>query len=153
MALSRRRRYYPIGLDIIGKECVVVGGGRVAERKVMRLLEYGAQITVVSPKLTPLLQKWARQDLFCHRKKKFSNDLLQGQFLVFALTDDLSVNRRIACEARKKNILVNVAKPGEASTFFLPALLRRPSFSIAVSTEGRSPRTAKRIREKLEKIL
>ncbi|OGX14003.1 MAG: hypothetical protein A2351_08455 [Omnitrophica bacterium RIFOXYB12_FULL_50_7] len=153
MVPPKPRRYYPIGLDITDRECLVVGGGRVAERKVMRLLAYGAKVTVVSPELTPSLKKWARQDMFCHQKKKFSNDILREQFLVFALTDDLSVNRRIACEARKKNILANVAKPGGASAFILPAVLRRPSFSIAVSTEGRSPRTAKRIREKLKKIL
>ncbi|MDD5226946.1 MAG: bifunctional precorrin-2 dehydrogenase/sirohydrochlorin ferrochelatase [Candidatus Omnitrophica bacterium] len=153
MKFSKQRCYYPIGLDVAGKECVVIGGGRVAERKVTRLLEYGAQVTVVSPVLTPLLKKWVRQDLVLYRKKKFSNDILQKQHLVFALTNDLSVNRRIACEARKKNIPVNVAKPGKASTFILPAVLRRPSFSIAISTGGRCPKSARKIREKLEKIL
>ena len=150
---SSSKRYYPVGLDVNGKECLAVGGGRVAERKVKRLLEYGARITVVSPTLTPLLERWFGQGLFLFRQKKFSKNMIRKQCLVFALTDDLPLNRRIAREAQKKKILVNVAKPGKASSFILPSVLRRPSYSVAVSTEGRSPARAKKIRKKIEILL
>ena len=147
------KRYYPVGLDVTGKECLVVGGGRVAERKVKRLLEYRAKVTVVSPSLTSSLQRWARRGSFLYQKKNFSKNMIRKQSLIFALTDDLPLNCRIALEAQKKKILVNVAKPGKASSFILPAVLHRPSFSVAVSTEGRSPSRAKKIREKIEALL
>ncbi len=153
MSPLKKKRYYPVGLDITGRECLVVGGGNVAERKIRRLLEYGAKVRVVSPDLTPLLAAWAAQRKLRHDRTRFSPPLLKKQILVFAATDDTKLNQKIVRLAVRRDILVNAAKPGQVSGFIVPALVRCPSFTVAVSTEGRSPGTAKRVREKLEKIL
>ena len=153
MKRADRAQYYPVGLNITGKECLVVGGGKVAERKIKRLLDYGAKVQVVSPSLTPLLQEWTGKGLLKYRRARFSDPLLGKQTLVFAATDDTKLNQRIVRLAKRKRILANAAKPGRVSGFIVPALLKRRSFTVAISTEGCSPKTAKRIRKKLEKIL
>lgn len=153
MPRAKKSRYYPIGLDIAGKECLVAGGGRVAERKIRRLLEYGAKIHVVSPDLTPLLKKWVAKRRIRHQRARFSPAFLKKQILVFAATDDTKLNQRIVRLAARRGTFANAAKPGGASSFIVPALLKRGSFSIAVSTEGRSPVKAKRIKDELERIL
>ncbi len=153
MARSNPRCYYPIGLDIAGRECLVVGGGKVAERKIKRLLDYGAKVQVVSPLLTVLLQEWAGQGLLKYRKGRFASSLLKKQVLVFAATDDVKLNQRIVRLAERKKMLANSAKPGKASGFIVPALLKRESFTVAVSTGGSSPAKAKKIKDGLERIL
>lgn len=153
MPRAKKSRYYPIGLDIAGRECLVVGGGKVAERKIRRLLEYGAKVRVVSPDLTPLLTKWADERKFQYQRVRFSSGFLQKPVLVFAATDDIEWNQRIVRLAVRKGIFVNAAKPGQISGFIVPALVQRPSFTVAVSTEGRSPAKAKKLKEQLEKIL
>jgi siroheme synthase-like protein len=153
MPRAKKGRYYPIGLDIAGKACLVAGGGRVAERKIRRLLEYEAKIHVVSPDLTPLLKKWATERRIRYQRAKFSANLLKKQVLVFAATDDIELNQRIVRLAARRGIFANAAKPGRVSSFIVPALLKRGSLSIAVSTEGRSPAKAKKIKNRLERIL
>ena len=153
MARSKSRCYYPIGLDISGRECLVVGGGKVAERKIKRLVDYGARVQVVSPSLTPLLQIWADKRFLKYQQGKFSSALLKKQTLVFAATNDTKLNQKIAQLALRKGIFANVANPGRVSGFIVPALVKRPSFTVAVSTEGRSPSRAKKLKDKLEKIL
>lgn len=122
-------RYYPIGLDIKGKRCVVAGCGNVARRKIDRLRRFGAKVVVVNP---------------------YNKRFLKDAFLVFACTNKLSVNKEIARDARELDILVNVAKPGNAGTFILPAIVEKGGFLIAVSTHGKSPARAKRLCEKIK---
>lgn len=153
MTLPKPRRYYPIGLDIAGRECLVVGGGKIAERKIRRLLEYGAKVRVVSPELTPLLTEWVAQRRLRYQRARFLPALLKKQGLVFAATDDAKLNQRIVQMAERKRIFANSAKPGQVSGFIVPALVKRPSFTVAVSTEGRFPAKAKKLKEKLERIL
>lgn len=147
------KSYYPLALDLDGKRCLVVGGGRVAERKVKRLLEYGAKVELVSPSLTPALEQWAREGRFQCRRGRFSGRYLKKQTLLFAVTDDVSLNQRIVKTAGKKGILVNCAKPGNASGFIVPAVVKRGSFTVAISTDGRSPKKARALRRKLEGVL
>lgn len=146
-------KYYPVGLKVAGRECLVVGGGRVAERKVRSLLEYGAKVRIVSPLLTPFLGRLAERGDLKWQERKFSALLFRQPVLAFALTDDIALNRRVARLAKSRGVPVNVANPGKDSSFILPAVLRRRSFTVAVSTDGRSPARAKRIRDRLERIL
>jgi len=149
----KKRNYYPAFLDISRRKCLVIGGGKVAERKVERLLKFRAKLRIVSPKLTPRLLKWAELRRFGVVFRVFRPSDLRGADLVFALTDRPVLNRSIARAAQKRKIWVNVAKPGEASDFILPALLERPSFTVAVSTRGRSPARARKLKARLEKLL
>ncbi len=121
----------------------------MAERKVKALLNCRAQIRLISPRITPALKKMAGRRKLKWRSRPFRGGDLRGAFLVFAATDDPEVNRLIAAQTKKTNTLVNVANLPEASSFLVPAVVRRGGLLIAVSTSGHSPALAKRIRQEL----
>ena len=140
---------YPIMLRLNGKKTVVVGGGKVAERKVKGLLGTGALVSVVSPELTDELLRLARDGDIVWLDKTFSKDDIQDAFLVFAATNDEGVNQFVRSVA-KDHQLVMVADDPEDSDFHVPAQVQRGRLSITVSTGGASPILAGKIREQLE---
>jgi precorrin-2 dehydrogenase/sirohydrochlorin ferrochelatase len=142
--------YYPIFLDLSGREVLVVGGGKVAERKVTNLLEAGAVITVVSPRLTPALKALVKNGKVAHQGKRFSSDDLSGSPLIFAASCCADVNSKVAKAAKGQGLLVNVADAPELCSFILPAVVSRGPLKIAISTSGESPFAAAHLREKLE---
>ena len=142
--------YYPAFLDLRGRNCLVVGGGAVAERKVESLLECGALVKVVTREATSALAELARSGSIELGLRDYISDDLLGIFLVIAATDDPTVQARIGSEAKERGLLVNVVDDPANCTFIVPAVARRGELSIAVSTGGRSPALAARIREKLE---
>ena len=143
-------RLYPMMVELAGRRCVVVGGGAVAERKVRRLLEFRAAVTVVSPAATAPLERlaWAGRLEFLRRPVRIAD--LRGAFLVVAATDNPEVNRRVVRAATRRGALVNVADDPAACTFQVPSIIRRGDLTIAISTGGGSPALAKRLRERLE---
>ena len=142
--------HYPVFLDLRGQTCLIVGGGRVAERKAQPLLDAGAAITVVSPALVAELQKLVASGAIRHHAKSFDESDLDGAFLVIAATDAVEINRNVGRLCRQRGILVNVAAPPEESSFIVPSTVRRGSLSIAISTGGISPALSKKIRLSLE---
>ena len=142
-------RFYPINLNIKGKMCIVVGGGEVAERKVKNILLCQGRVKIVSPKLTSKLAELYRQKRIDYVKSEYSKSLLKGAYLVYAATSDRKVNSIIAKDAANSGILVNVCDSVRESTFILPAVLRKKGITVAVSTDGISPKKAVRIRDKL----
>ena len=144
-------RYYPIFLNIRGKRCVVVGGGLVALRKVKALLEHEANVEVISPELCPELSQLAKSRAIQVLQKNYNGGDLQGAFIAIAATDDGEINNKVAEEARAKGVLVNVVDDSEHSDFIVPSQLRRGDITIAVSTAGKSPALARKIRTRLEK--
>ncbi len=146
-------KYYPINLNIRDKFCVVIGGGKVAERKVKNLLHCGARVKVVSPDLTPLLSKWVSQGKIDYSRSEYRVGYLKGAFLVYAATSNRKVNAGIARDAILRKLLVNVADAPMKSTFILPAVVRKREVSIAVSTNGLSPAKSVRIRDRLKTLL
>lgn len=148
--------WYPVFLNLKGEKCLVVGGGVVAERKVWSLLECGARVKVVSPQATPALLRLAAEGAIEFEQRAFKpcdlNDLRPGRGLIFGATDDEQVNRQVFEEAFFRGLAVNIADNPDLCTFIVPAVLRRGSLGIAVSTEGKSPLLARRIRERLEKF-
>lgn len=143
-------KYYPILLDVRERPCLVIGGGRVGERKALSLLEAGADVTVVSPALTPKLAALASSGKVRHLGKAFEENDLAGAFVVIAATDSAEVNSLAARLCRRKGILVNVASPPDESCFLVPSTVERGDLLIAVSTGGASPAVSRRIREELE---
>ncbi|CRF28784.1 uroporphyrinogen-III C-methyltransferase [Mycobacterium tuberculosis] len=146
--------WYPVLLDLEGKPCLVVGGGRVAERKARTLLEAGANVTVVSPQLTPQLEAWAAEGLIRTQRQEFISGLpvLAQARLVFAATGDAEVNAQVCAEAEALGKLVNSADDAEAGGFIVPAILRRGRLTLAVSTAGASPALAAKVRRQLEDV-
>ncbi|MBI4304097.1 MAG: bifunctional precorrin-2 dehydrogenase/sirohydrochlorin ferrochelatase [Chloroflexi bacterium] len=143
--------YYPMFLNITGKSCVVVGGGEVALRKVKILLEHGAKVEVISPELCPELEKLARTDTVKVLQREYRARDLNGAFIAIAATDNDEVNRKVVQEARERTVLLNVVDKPEDCDFIVPSYLRRGDVTIAVSTGGRSPALARKLRTELEK--
>lgn len=136
-------------LRLDGKKAVVVGGGRVAERKVTGLLGTGAQISVISPEVTDVLRTLAIQGTINWHSRQFDKTDLKGAFMIFATTNDSQLNQLVK-QAAAPHQLIAIADDPEGSDFHVPAHVQRGRLSIAVSTGGASPILAKKIRGQLE---
>lgn len=142
---------YPVFLNLQGKKCLVVGGGRVAERKVRNLICCGANVHVVSPVLTEGLQKMLDHGQIIYRQGFYQTADLDGVFLVISATDDEVVNNVVAVDCAGRNILVNVVDDPPRCNFFVPSVVHRGALQLAISTGGKSPQLAKTLRQSLEK--
>jgi precorrin-2 dehydrogenase/sirohydrochlorin ferrochelatase len=143
-------RYYPINLEINNRNCLVVGGGQVGTRKVMGLLECGAAVSVVSPKATERIIHLMTQKKIIWHKRTYRTSDMQNRFLVIGATDNESLNRRIHTDAQNQKVLCNIADRPEICNFILPAVVQRGDLVIAVSTSGKSPAFAKKLRKDLQ---
>ncbi len=144
------KRVYPIALTHPETwEAVVVGGGRVAERKVRGLLAVGARVRVVSPRVTPQLRRWAEEGRLQWVARPYQSGDLAGARLAFAATDQRSVNAQVARDARGLGVWCNVADAPAEGDFHVPAVYRDDEVVLAVSTGGRSPRLARALRDHL----
>jgi len=150
---SQVSAYYPVFLNISGRKCVVVGGGQVALRKVKVLLEHGADVKVISPDLCPELVQLAESGEIRSLNREYRTGDLADVFVAIAATDNIDINRQVVAEARSKAVLTNVVDDAENSDFIVPSYLRRGQVTIAVSTAGKSPALARKIRSRLEKEL
>ncbi len=144
--------YYPIFLRIEQKKCVVIGGGKVAARKVKTLLSYGAQVEVISPEVVPELVEWAEEGKITLYLRPYQEGDLKGAFLVVAATNNPEVQAQVVSEAEKEGLLINVVDQPEKSNFIVPSVVRRGRLTLAISTSGASPALARRLRETLEEL-
>ena len=143
-------RYYPIHLDIQNRNCLVVGGGGVGTRKVMTLLNCGAKVTVVSPDISEKLHNLADSPSLTLKQRPYQSEDLAGMFLVIGATDDETLNRQISRDAEQRSTLCNIADRPEICNFILPSIVQRDDLIITISTSGRSPALAKKLRKSLE---
>jgi precorrin-2 dehydrogenase/sirohydrochlorin ferrochelatase len=143
-------RYYPVHLDIKNRNCLVVGGGSVGTRKVTTLLACGAKVAVVSPQANEELQKLARAGSITLKERRFRAADLDHMFLVIGATDDETLNRQISKDAENRNILCNIADRPAVCNFILPSIVHRGDLVITISTSGKSPALAKKLRKTLE---
>ncbi len=143
-------KYYPVNLDIKKKNCLVIGGGAVATRKVKTLLACGACVTIVSPEVTDSLKELAGKGIIVLEKRPYGPADLNGMFLVIGATNIDGLNTKIASDARHQNILCNIADKPEACNFILPSVVNRGDLIIAISTSGKSPAFSKQLRKNLE---
>lgn len=130
---------------------MVIGGGLVAERKVRGLLSAGGAVRVVSPVVTSGLASLAQQHTIDWCQKTYSRADLDGALLVFAATDNPSVQQSICHDARLGGVLINVGDAPQACDFQVPATLRRGELILSVSTNGTSPAVAAMVRRRLER--
>ncbi|MGD9949866.1 MAG: bifunctional precorrin-2 dehydrogenase/sirohydrochlorin ferrochelatase [Desulfobulbus sp.] len=144
---------YPVSLEITGRLCVVVGGGKVAARKVRGILAAGGRVRILSPELTPQLATLVAQGTIEWWQKTFVSEDLADAFLVFAATDKPSVQAEIIEAARSRNLLINVADGPELCDFQVPAVLRRGDLSISIATNGKTPAVAALIRKRLGEVI
>ncbi len=141
---------FPIILNIIDKDCLVVGGGKVALRKIKSLLQAGAKIRVISPEFLSDINKLAENNLIKLFKKNFEEKDIGCPFLVISATNNIDINKKVAEMCFNRNIPVNVIDDPSLCTFQIPAVVKRGDLNIAVSTGGKSPMLAANLRKKLE---
>ena len=141
---------FPVFLSLSGKKCLVVGGGRVAERKIADLLECEANINVISPTAGDSIQLWSNQGLISWQAREIEVSDLDNVFMVFVATNNMDANRLVVNWCRERGILVNAVDDPPNCDFYVPAVVRRNSLVVAISTEGKSPMFARKLREQLE---
>jgi precorrin-2 dehydrogenase/sirohydrochlorin ferrochelatase len=144
---------FPVFLDIYGKKTVVIGGGKVAERKISDLLECNAQVVVVSPQATPVIAEWADRGRISWLPKEFEDGDVHGACMAFLATDNASLNRHVVDICHEQGVMVNAVDDPANCDFYVPAVLRRQSLTLAVSTGGKSPLFARKLKEELNEVI
>ncbi len=142
-------KFYPINLIVENKKCVVVGGGKVAYRKICGLLDAGAKVEVIAPKVCAEISNLVDAGKVTLIREKYSDEKISDGIILIAATDDAEVNRLAAESARTKNFLVNVVTDFEGD-FTVPSKISRGDFLLTISTGGNSPAFSKFVREMLE---
>lgn len=144
--------YYPLMLDVRGRQAIVIGGDRVAAEKAVALAASGARVSVLSREFCDELLALAEQKRVTLRRKAYEPGDLAGAFVVIAATNDLQLVQAIWAETQERGQLVNIVDNPEYCSFIVPSVLRREQLTIAVSTGGASPGLARRIRHSLEEL-
>ncbi|MCR5834790.1 MAG: bifunctional precorrin-2 dehydrogenase/sirohydrochlorin ferrochelatase [Selenomonadaceae bacterium] len=140
---------YPINLELTGKSCAVIGGGKVALRKIRGLLETGARVKVIAPEVCTEIESLRREIILL--REKFSPEMIDDEILIIAATDNPEVNQQVTAAAHDKNILVNNVNGG--GDFDIPSRIRHGDFLLTISTGANSPAFSKFVRLMLENEL
>lgn len=142
--------YFPFFIDLKYKKCLIVGGGKVAERKIEKIKNFGADITVIAPAVTPCIENNKELKII---KRKYKEGDETDFFFVIAATDNRDINKIISKRCKEKNILVNVADDPEFCSFLFPAIVKEGKLSVGISTSGSSPTAAIEIKDRIRKMI
>jgi siroheme synthase-like protein len=145
--------YYPVFIEMKDRPCLVIGGGREAQRKVEGLLAGEGTVTVISPDLTEDLQRLLADGRITWIEREYREGDVEGYDVVMVATDDGAVNAEVSAEGKRRRVWVNAADDPPNCDFILPAVIRKGSITVAASTGGGSPALARRLREELEAYL
>jgi precorrin-2 dehydrogenase/sirohydrochlorin ferrochelatase len=143
----------PIYLKLEGRPCLVVGAGTIAAPKIESLVRAGGSVTVVAPQALPAVEGWAVTGQIRWQEREFQPSDLEGVFLVITGTDIRAVNHAVAEEARARRILCNSVDDPPDCDFFYPSVVRRGDLQIAISTAGKSPALAQRLRAEIDAMV
>ena len=141
---------FPMFLKLTGRACLVVGAGKIAQSKIRSLLIAGAIVRVIAPHARKSVAEWAHAGVIQWEARTFEPSHLDGVFLVIAATSSTALNELVFREAGRRQILCNAVDDPEHCDFYFPAVMRRGQLQVAVSTGGRSPALAQRLRRELE---
>jgi precorrin-2 dehydrogenase/sirohydrochlorin ferrochelatase len=144
--------YYPLLLNLKKFPCLVIGGGNVALRKVISLLEFNARVTVISPKLCEQLYDLHQEGKIQIIQRYYSKEYLDNYKIVFCATDNPKTNQKVYQDCKDENILLNVADVPELCDFILPANVKRGNLTISIASQGKAPFYVKEIKNKLNHI-
>ena len=145
--------YYPVYIEMREQPCVVIGGGKIAEGKVEGLLAAKANVTVISPDLTANLRELVEEKKITYIARAYQPGDLTGAFMVICATDQTQINHQVWQEASANRQLVNVVDDTPRCNFIAPSILRKGDLSIAISTSGKAPALAVRLKERLQREL
>jgi len=142
---------FPILLKLRAKKCVVAGAGKIAAGKAAGLLASGAHVIVIAPRAADWIQSQARAGKLIWRRRRFVAADVEDAFLAIAATNSNAINEAVYQACVERGVLCNVVDVPERCDFFYPAVVRRGPLQIAISTDGRSPALARRLRIELER--
>jgi len=142
---------FPMFMKLAGKQCLVVGAGKVGEPKIGGLIDTGASIHVVAIEASSQVREWAAAGKIELELRAFTASDLDGTFLAVVATASENLNKLIYGEAQRRGVLCNAVDVPEYCDFFYPAVVRRGDLQIAISTAGQSPSLAQKIRQQLER--
>lgn len=145
--------YYPVYIEMRDQACVVIGGGKIAEGKVDGLLAVKANVTVISPELTQHLKDLTDQKQIHYLARTYQPGDLTGAFMVICATDQPEINHQVWQEATANHQLVNVVDDTPRCNFIAPSILRKGDLTVAISTSGKAPALAVRLKERLQREL
>ncbi|HEU4744556.1 MAG TPA: bifunctional precorrin-2 dehydrogenase/sirohydrochlorin ferrochelatase, partial [Anaerolineales bacterium] len=145
--------YYPVYIQLRQQPCVVVGGGKIAEGKVDGLLAAQANVTVISPDLTAHLRGLVEEKQITYLARTYQASDLTGAFMVICATDQAEINHQVWQEASANRQLVNVVDDTRRCNFIAPSILRKGDLTIAISTSGKAPALAVRLKERFQREL
>jgi siroheme synthase-like protein len=140
---------YPVALELSGRRCVVTGGGREAEAKARSLIEADADVVLIAPRVSDGVDELVRRGELTHIPRRYRRGDLAGAFLVIAADSDRAVRADVFAEAEAERVLCNAVDDVEHCHFAVPSIVRRGELLLAVSTGGRAPALAKRVRCRL----
>jgi len=137
-------------LKLEGRSCLVVGAGKIGESKIRSLLAARAKVRVIAPWVTPAVEAWERAGVLTRQAREFEAADLDSTFLVVAATSSIKVNDQVYREAHRRQVLCNVVDDPDRCDFYYPAVVRRGDLQVAISTAGKSPALAQRLRREFE---
>lgn len=142
--------WYPVSLNLKGRNCLIVGGGKVAERKLKSLIKAEANVTLIAPKINAILQEMREDGAYHYLNSTYQTNDVNGFFLVIAASDCSETNSRIGADAEMQAILFNSANSSEYSNFYPAAASHCGDIQLAVSSNGQNPYLSKKIRTYLD---
>lgn len=146
-------RYYPICLDLQNRPVLIVGGGIIAEGKALQILEANANLHLVSPTLTETLRQKVGQGIISYRLGEFTATDLDGKVLIISATNVQAVNEAVAQAAKARGVLCNVVDQPALCDFITPTLVTRGDLQIAISSSGKSPTVALRVKREISELI
>lgn len=149
----KERKFFPLFMDFTQKKAVVIGGGKIATRRVKSMLEFMGEITVIAPECTDEIEKLYQQGKILYKNKKYESHDIEDADMVLAITDDKNLNEEIYSVCRQKNILVNISSNQEKCDFHFPGILEYDEIVIGFNGHGKNHKKVRQIRETIQEIL
>ncbi|MCI5870055.1 MAG: bifunctional precorrin-2 dehydrogenase/sirohydrochlorin ferrochelatase [Dorea sp.] len=148
-----KRPYFPIFIDISEKKIQIIGGGRIALRRVKTLLAFTEKIQVISPQVSEELEQYAKEGRIQWIRDQYRSEYLDGADIVLAATDDPACNELVAEDCRKRKIMVNVSHSQELCDFYFPAIIMEDQIVTGITSSGMNHEKVRRVREVIEDTL
>ncbi len=153
MRKDEKPGFYPIFISLDKMPCLVVGGGVVAGRKVLSLLQFNGDVTVISPRVSKLINNLFEKGKINLIKQRYSKDIIKSFKIVFCATNNAKINKKVHDDCKREGILINVADNPPLCDFILPANIKRGDMTVSISSQGNAPFYTKEIKKKIEGIL
>lgn len=146
-------KYFPMYVNIEDKQVTVIGGGKIATRRIESLIQFGCSIKVVAPKVSDKLHDYAVQGILEIHERAYKESDCEGTYILLAATNDRQVNHSIYQNAKSKGILVNVCDNKDECDFFFPGVVTKEDTVVGITCSGKNHKLAKEVRNKIAEII